>query len=80
MTGAIEVRLGPKNQVVIPKAIREALQVKEGDLLLFVVQGETVILRARPASFTDALRGLHNAVWEGSDVDQWLAGERSTWD
>ncbi len=77
---AIEVRLGPKNQVVIPKAIRETLQVKEGDVLLFVVQGETVILRARPASFTDALRGLHKEIWEGNDVGQWLAGEREAWD
>jgi AbrB family looped-hinge helix DNA binding protein len=73
---AIEVRLGPKNQVVIPKAVRDTLQVKEGDALLFVLQGNTVLLRARPASFTDALRGLHKEVWEGEDIGQWLAGER----
>ncbi len=78
--GAIEVRLGPKNQVVIPKAIREALHVKEGDALLFVVQGGSVILRGRPASFTDALRGLRKEVWAGEDIDRWLAGEREAWD
>ncbi len=78
--GAIEVRLGPKNQIVIPKAIRETLQVKEGDVLLFVVQGDTVILRARPASFTDTLRGLHKEIWEGDDIGQWLAREREAWD
>ncbi len=78
--GAIEVRLGPKNQVVIPKAIREALHVKEGDVLLFIVQGNSVVVRARPASFTDALRGLHKEIWEGEDVDRWLAGERESWD
>ncbi len=78
--GAIEVRLGPKNQVVIPKAIRETLGVKEGDVLLFLVEGETVTLRARPANFTDALRGLRKEVWEGADIDKWLAGEREAWD
>ncbi len=78
--GAIEVRLGPKNQVVIPKAIREALHVKEGDVLLFMVQGNSAVLRARPASFTEALRGLHKEIWEGEDVDRWLAGERDSWD
>jgi len=78
--GIIEVRLGPKNQVVIPKAIRETLRVREGDVLLFVVQGQTVTLRARPASFTDALRGLHKEVWEGEGIDHWLAGEREAWD
>ncbi len=78
--GSVEVRLGAKNQVVIPKAIREKLQVKEGDVLQFIVQGETVILRARPASFTAALRGLHKEIWEGVDVAQWLVEEREAWD
>ncbi len=76
----IAVRLGAKNRVVIPKAVREALQVKTGDVLLFVVEGETVILRARPASFTAALRGLHKEVWEGEDIDRWLTDERAAWD
>jgi AbrB family looped-hinge helix DNA binding protein len=76
---AIEVRLGPKNQVVIPKAVRDTLQVKEGDVLLFVLQGGSVLLRARPASFTDALRGLHKEVWEGEEISHWLAGEREAW-
>ncbi len=78
--GAIEVRLGPKNQVVIPKTIRETLHVKEGDVLLFVVQRETVILRARPASFTEALRGLRKEVWGGEDIGGWLTGEHDAWD
>lgn len=77
---AIEVRLGAKNQVVIPKAVREALQVKEGDVLLLVVQGDEVILRPRPASFTDTLRGLHKDIWAGDDPDRWLAEERAAWD
>jgi AbrB family looped-hinge helix DNA binding protein len=76
----VEVRLGPKNQLVIPKVIRETLQVKEGDALLFVVRGGTVSLRARPASFTDALRGLRKEIWEGQPVGEWLAGERDAWD
>ncbi|HEY5481025.1 MAG TPA: hypothetical protein VIL39_06055 [Verrucomicrobiae bacterium] len=49
-------------------------------LSLFVLQGNTVLLRARPASFTNALRGLHKEVWEGEDIGQWLAGEREAWD
>lgn len=77
---AIEVRLGPKYQVVIPRAVREALRVKEGDLLLFVVQGDTILLRARPDSFTEALRGLHKELWQGEEIERWLAGERAAWD
>jgi AbrB family looped-hinge helix DNA binding protein len=66
--------------VVIPKAVRDTLQVKEGDGLLFVVQGDSVLLRARPASFMDALRGLRTEVWEGEDIGRWLAREREAWD
>lgn len=74
------VRLGAKGQIVVPKAVREQLGLKEGDALMLVVDGQRVILRARPASFTDAMRGLHKEVWEGVDVDKWLEEERSSWD
>jgi AbrB family looped-hinge helix DNA binding protein len=77
---AVEVRLGPKNQMVIPKAVRDTLQAKEGDILLCVLQGGSVLLRARPASFTDTLPGLHKEVWQGEDIGQWLVGEREAWD
>ena len=74
------VRLGAKGQIVVPKAVREQLGLKEGDALMLMVDGQRVILRARPASFTDAMRGLHKEVWEGVDVDKWLEEERSSWD
>ena len=40
-----------KGQVTIPKAIREALQVDKGDRLLFVLEGDRLVLvpiRKRP--------------------------------
>lgn len=74
------VRLGAKGQIVVPKTVRDQLGLKEGDALMLMVDGQRVILRARPASFTDAMRGLHKEVWEGVDVDKWLEEERSSWD
>jgi AbrB family looped-hinge helix DNA binding protein len=72
-------KVSRKNQVVLPKEVREQLGVKAGDNLLFVVREGEVIVRARPASFTKAMRGLHKHVRDKLDVDRWLAEERQPW-
>lgn len=71
-------RVGAKNQLVVPKAVREALDIGPRDSLLFLIDGDTVLLRARPASFTEALEGLHSDLW--ADADGWLEGERGSWE
>ena len=73
------VRVGPKYQIVIPRAVREALQLHPDDTLLFVVSGDSVILRTRPANFTEAMRGLHKEIWPADTAD-WLEKERATWE
>jgi AbrB family looped-hinge helix DNA binding protein len=45
-----EVKLSTKNQIVIPREIREALGVKAGDKLLAVPRRDIVILLRRPKS------------------------------
>lgn len=74
------VQLGAKGQLVIPEAVCELLGLKEGDTLMLIVDGPRIILRARPANFTEAMLGLHKEVWEGVDVDKWLDEERSSCD
>ncbi len=73
-------KVSRKNQIVLPKEVREQLGVKAGDHLLFVVREGEIIVRARPASFTKAMRGLHKQVWGKIDVDRWLAAERKSWE
>jgi len=74
----VTARLSSKYQVVIPKAVRETLQLEPGSMILFLMDGDTVILRSRPADFTEALLGLHKELWP--DPDHWLEKERSTWE
>jgi len=75
---AVASQIGLKYQIVIPQPVREALGVRPHDSLLFVMEGDTIIVRSRPASLTAALRGLHAGLW--SDPEAWLAGERASWE
>ncbi len=45
-------RVSSKGQVTVPKVVRDALGVKEGDEILFRVEGNTALL-ARTADFLD---------------------------
>ena len=75
---AITARVSAKYQVVIPKSVREALRLQPQDTLLFLLDGDTVVLRLQPANFTEALRGLHKEIWPDPEV--WLEEERSSWE
>ncbi len=75
---AVITPISTKYQVVIPRPVREALGIQPQDSLLFVIDGETVSVRPRPASLTTALRGLHADLWP--DPETWLEQERSSWE
>ena len=71
-----EATLSAKNQIVIPREAREALQVKPGDKLLVVVRGERVIVLQKPKSHRAAIRGLARGVYPST----YLKKERQSWD
>jgi AbrB family looped-hinge helix DNA binding protein len=71
-----EATLSAKNQIVIPREAREALQVKPGDKLVVVVRGERVIVLQKPKSHHAAIRGLAGGVYSGA----YLQKERKSWD
>jgi AbrB family looped-hinge helix DNA binding protein len=74
----VTVHMSSKYQVVIPKAVREALELGPDTPLLFLIEGHMVILRPKPASFAEALRGLHKELW--LEPEAWLEKERATWE
>ena len=71
-----EATLSAKNQIVIPREAREALQVKPGDKLVVVVRGQRVIVLEKPKSHEAAIRGLARGIYSGSHVRK----ERRSWD
>lgn len=71
-----QATLSAKNQIVIPREARQALQVKAGDKLLVVVRGDRVIVLQKPKSHHAAIRGLGAGTYRGG----YLQKERKSWD
>jgi AbrB family looped-hinge helix DNA binding protein len=62
------VKVSPKFQVVIPKALREELELKAGEELQIYVWEKTLRLQ-RPQSIKD-LRGIAKGlIWKDEDRD-----------
>jgi len=81
MTLTTSVRLSKKGQFVIPKEMREALRVKEGEELLVTLEGAKVVL-TRPDEYGRRTRGLLKGTWGSSKraVGRYLEKERRSWD
>jgi len=71
-----EATLSSKNQIVIPREAREALDLKPGDKLLVLVRGGNVLVLQKPKSYRAALRGLGRGVYP----KDYLRKERDSWD
>ena len=76
---ATSIRIGKRYAVVLPKKVRERLDLHEGDELLVEVSRRGILLIPRPKSYTSHLAGLHREVWKDLDVDDYLEQERKSW-
>ena len=70
-----EVKLSSKNQIVIPRDIRETLNVKAGDKLLVVSRRDTVILLPKPTRYSKAIAGMGKGLYPSDYLKQ----ERESW-
>jgi len=73
----MEATLSAKNQIVIPREARQALQLKAGDKVLLVVRGKRVLVLQKPGAHHKALRGL---AGDGRYSSTYLQRERKSWD
>jgi|GEM_PF-408761 len=81
MPSAREVKLGKRGQMVLPKPIRDALGLKEGDRLLALL-GEGEVLLVTPQRYAALTRGLLRGTWGRTrqGIDAYLQGERTLWE
>ena len=68
-----EATLSSKNQIVIPREAREALDLKPGDKLLVTVMGRKVLVLEKPKSYHKAILG------RGTYPKDYLKKERDSW-
>lgn len=80
MTTTKAVRLSRKGQVVIPKEMRDALGMKEGDEVLLVLDAGRMLVTT-PRAYARATRGSLKGTWGRSrgEVDDYLERERRSW-
>lgn len=71
-----EATISSKNQIVIPREAREALQLKAGDKLLVVSRGDRVLVLRNPKSHHAAIRGLTKTGYPDGHVRK----ERQSWE
>jgi AbrB family looped-hinge helix DNA binding protein len=70
-----EAKLSSKNQIVIPREAREALDLKPGDKLLVSTVGGRIIVMERPKSYRAALTGIARGLYP----KDYLKKERASW-
>ena len=73
------VRVSGKYQVVIPKRIREALNISKGDELVVSVKDGQILMRPKPKNYTEYMRGLHKEVWRDVEAAEYVERERKAW-
>ncbi len=81
MTKGEKVRLSSKGQLVIPKEIRDAIGVEEGDELMVLLDGEAVVLMPVD-SLARTSRGLLRGTWGRTrrQIERTISQERESWE
>jgi antitoxin ChpS len=74
------VTLSSKNQIVVPKSVRQRLGIGPGDQLILDLEKERLILRPKPKNYAKCLRGLHRDVWKDTETGGYVEGERNSWE
>jgi AbrB family looped-hinge helix DNA binding protein len=71
-----QATVSSKNQIVIPREARQALDLRAGDKVLVVVRGKRVLVLQKPDSYRAAIRGLMGKRYPSQHVKK----ERQSWE
>lgn len=69
------LKLSSKNQIVLPKEAREAMNVKGGDELLVIIKGGVTLLMPKPKKYAECLSGKGKGLYP----KDYLEEERRGW-
>lgn len=73
--------LSEKNQIVVPKEVRQRLRLKKGArLVVYPIDDQQAILAKQPIDHLKAMRGLGADVWKSlGGADKYIKEERASW-
>ena len=71
-------KLGGRYQIVVPKDIRETLQLKPGDRLKIEVKNGKVVMTPQ-STHTSRLFGKHRQLWQNTNAVEYVRSERESW-
>ena len=74
----VSARMTSKGQITVPRAVREALQLSEGDRVTFRVEGERAILARTPDLLSLAGSVRVPAAKRGTPWDRVLSESRAS--
>jgi len=72
------IKVSSKYQIVIPRDIREKLNLKAGDKLIIKTNNEKIIIYPQPKSYAKYALGLGKEIWQGIDATEYVQKERQT--
>ncbi len=81
MTISKTVKLSSKGQLILPREIRVALNLQEGDVLVVSLSGDELKI-SRPAELAASTRGLVKGTYGKTkkQIDAYLQEERRAWE
>lgn len=76
-----ETTITGKNQISLPARRLRDLGWQRGDRLLVELQGDTLVLKRRPESWTELYAGMFSELFESeSGARDYLESERRAWE
>lgn len=77
-----QVTVGTKNQIVIPKEIRQKVKgLKPGaKVIVNSTDSKTIEIRKIEENWVERTRGIANEAWKNIDTTKYLEDLRNEWD
>jgi AbrB family looped-hinge helix DNA binding protein len=77
----LAVKVSSRGQVVLPKEIRQKFDIKRGDTIVFILEGDAVRIFPKPESYARYTRGLGKDMWAKlGGGERFIREERASWD
>ena len=73
------LKIGKKSQIVLPASIRKKLRISEGDEIIILSIGNTIVLVPKPKKYADYMKGLHAEIWQEDNPDLYVNKLREEW-